>query len=72
MFYCVLNHFKDNVIEQCGNVTEVDQLFNVVEKAHDIYRNLVHVKAGISIEWERIFYWIRYASITDYSSLGRK
>ena len=45
MFYCVLNHFKDNVIEQCGNVTEVDQLFNVVEKAHDIYRNLVHVKA---------------------------
>lgn len=56
MFYCVLNHFKDNVIEQCGNVKEVDQLFNVVEKAHDIYRNVVHVKAGISIEWEGIFY----------------
>lgn len=57
---------------QCGNVTEVDQLFTVVEKAHDIYRNLVYVKAGISIEWERIFYWISYASITDYFSLGRK
>lgn len=41
-------------MKQRGNVTETDQLFNGVQKALDIYRNLVYVKIGI--EWGKIFY----------------
>lgn len=42
------------------NVTEVDQLFNGRKVFSDIYRNLVYIKAGISIEWVLLFYWINY------------
>lgn len=37
----------------------MNQLFNGIEKAQDIYRNLVSVKASISIEWKGYFiYWV--------------
>lgn len=47
-------------------------MFNEGEKAHDIYRNLVYVKAGISGEWERILYLINYVGTIGYHSSGRK